>query len=530
MKSKFITVLCAVLIIVTAVSLGSCGKKNDNPPTEPEPPQAEETPQDDNIQDPAPEVVYTEQFRFSEKDSDAYMSLKLTETEACFEVFSHCTAPSYETKHTCAKASYTTDDNGNYIIDWGKASLEGEVFGLSVGTVGYETANTPLLLYKCSGIPMYVGDDICLMKLGVTTEKFIFLGEFNEYIKQNKDFSKQTNFYFYYVDGNTGESEYVSVSMDDVIMPDTSIVGDSVIKINYDGKQHEVACHIVAEETDLPFMALYNQYGSLYANYSQSAPAAIVRGTTYEEFFSTYTGTDPMFYCRTYDDTQGRYINVPVTDYTVEDWDTSSVAGGEEMFFRVTAEINGVTYRHVGSVLVVEEDELSYGSINSRNLQGLGVQGDDHLYFVAKGTALDNVTAELQPYAGGDCFTANITVSGYQADRVGAQLVTLTSDRAANTFRVVVYVYEPESPILIGAELPSEVTFTSNRINFTATKFSLLYSDGSRQEHTMSEYRDLFNYTINGIYHNLKFNPITSTVDGKDYYIRSGDSKYFWQD
>lgn len=522
MKNIFRSVTgVALLLCMLMTVLGSCGKKNDSTPTETEPPATEEqTP----TPDPTPEVVYKEQFSCTRYNTQ--MSLKLTDTEAYFEINNLTHSSCYATWRLCANAPYSVDDNGNIWIDRYGMTFEEEAFGLSVGTTGYEVEDIPLFLYKSLGTPMYVGDDVLLMKLGVTNEKFIYVGPDMEYIEQNTDFSSQTEFDFLYVDGSTGECKSVSVAMTDVILPDTSTVGDAVIKVNYDGKQHEVACYIYPEGNEHPFSLLESQYVSLETNYYRHAEA-ITRDTTYEEFFNAYTGTDPLFYYREWDEDQHKYVSVPVTDYTVEGWDTASVADGDWMWFRVVATIGDVTYRHVDRVRVV--DDLTKGTLilhysNLNEFVKFYGESDDILCFVAKGTALTGVTAELEPYTGAARFTTDITVSGYNADQLGAQLVTLSSDRAANTCRIVVYVYEPEHPILIDISLPDKVTFTNGRVDLDKSKLTFRYSDGSKQEHAMSEYPDLVEvrYIETTGKYDLETNSFKTTVDGKEYTLPGG--------
>lgn len=413
MKGKLKKILCALLVLtMAAAAFVSCGKKDAE--TETEPPETEETQADT--------VPEEEEDIYNNAESGAYCSMKLTDTEAYLDYAEN--SGEFVVEHVCAQCPYYVDDDGNYVLQLDYYYFEYDVLGISVGCVGYENEGAPLVFRKGMGNNMYYAEDIWVfVKLGESTEKFIcFDGESRGYISQNHKFSDELE--FLYVDGGTGEIELVTVSIDDVEIPDTSVVGDAVMKVNYDGKLHEVACCIYSEDDALEDDWLEAKYSSMRMNYDKSY---VARGTTYEEFFAGYTGEDPLFYYRKRDE-NGKYVEVAVTDYSVEGWDTTSVQSGEPMFYRVTHENDGMIYYCVGMVYVLDENELTKGTIASNSLN-IGFRENSRLFFVAKGTELNDVTADVYPYVGEKITGAAITLSGYDANTVGAQLVTLTSDR-----------------------------------------------------------------------------------------------------
>lgn len=522
MKSKLKKILCVLLALTMAVAVFvSCGKKD----AETEPPETEET-QADTVPEEE-EDIYKEKFYFYDAESGAYCSMKLTDTEAYLDYAE--ASGEFVVEHVCAQCPYYVDDDGNYVLELDYYYFEYDVLGISVGCVGYENEGAPLVFRKGMGNNMYYAEDIlAFVKLGESAEKFIcFDGESRGYISQNHKFSDELE--FLYVDGGTGEIELVTVSIDDVEIPDTSVVGDAVMKVNYDGKLHEVVCCIYSEDDALEDDWLEAKYSSMCMNYDKSY---VARGTTYEEFFEGYTGEDPLFYYRKRDE-NGKYVEVAVTDYSVEGWDTTSVQSGEPMFYRVTYENDGVIYYHADMVYVLDENDLAKGTIDSNSLN-IGVRESSRLFFVAKGTELNDVTADVYPYVGEKITGAAITLSGYDANTVGAQLVTLTSDSVVGEYKLVIYVYEPTEPVLVRVDLPEEVEFNDDGIDFDRSKLIFCYSDGSTKECIMSDCADLIKYSFNphngssGTY-DLSVKPVKTIVGGQEYYIISHVTRSYFK-
>lgn len=96
----------------------------------------------------------------------------------------------------------------------------------------------------------------------------------------------------------------------------------------------------------------------------------------------------------------------------------------------------------------------------------------------------------------------------------------------------MIYVYEPTEPVLVRVDLPEEVEFNDDGIDFDRSKLIFCYSDGSTKECIMSDCADLIKYSFDpyngssGSY-DLSVKPVKTTVGGQEYYIISYETRSY---
>ena len=532
MKKYAKKLLCVILVLIMTVTiLSSCGKK---PGEETDTPAAESNAESQETKNEIQNTQYKETFYMSEDRYGSWYSMKLTDTTAYLEWGNE--PDGYSEGRIFTECPYYIDEDGNYVVDIVSMNVEYLYFGVSSGKImGEECESRPLVFEKKADC-VYVADDFVVMKMGQTTEKFIWLGPYgDEYFEQNSQVPEQMD--FYYVDGKTGNAQYLTVGMDQVVMPDLSKVGDATIQITHDGKVHNVACYIYPEGESQPYHSYEDKYDYLEKQQNSTADY-VTQGMTYQEYFATYTGEDPLFYYEVKNEETQEWDKIPVTDYTVEFWD-SSLESGSTMVYRVSYEHEGVTYRYVDNVKVVAQSDLEKGSIrlskvkqkatDISGLPGLGalVNGVelnriDGVLYLAKGTdiATLELTCDITSYEGEEIKNAPVSAIGYDANTIGIQMVSLTSEHAIGETKLPVYVYDPANPILVKVAFNDNPVYDTNGVDYTQNKVIYTYCDNSTREFVLNDIRDQLTDTTKiengGITINIK-HQVDVVVDGKTY-------------
>lgn len=521
MKRSVTKILCLLLALVLTVTVFAACKKEEAPDTPPE--ESTEAPKG-NEDNKSNDSKYKETFYLKDDRYDCWYSMKLTDTTAYLEWGEG--PDGYAEGRIFTECPYYIDADGNYVLDVLTLGIEYLYFGVSSGKItGEENESMPLVFRKVADY-MYCADDICVMKLGQTTEKFIWLGgNDNEFFEQNSQAPEEME--FYYVDGKTGETEFVTVGMDQVVMPDLTTVGDATIQITYDGKTHDVACYVYPENEG--YGDCYHSYEDQYEYLERrrnSLASYVTQGMTYEEYFATYTGAEPLFYYEIKNTETQTWEEIPITEYTVEFWD-SSLASGSNMIYRVSYEHEGVTYRYTDSVVVLAQADLGKGDIRLSKLKqdGTALSRTGGVLYLAKGSTLEGLTCDITPYEGDAIPGAAVSVSGYDANKTGIQMVSLTSENAVGTATLPVYVYDPAAPILAEVDFDHDnwVYDANGSTDYTQSYVIHTYSDGSTQKIALNDVRDSLISTPNERDNTLWIRyRATVTVDGNTYTLRTG--------
>lgn len=333
------------------------------------------------------------------------------------------------------------------------------------------------------------GFEAPFVRLGATEDKFMTFGKYNEYIEQNSTYP--TKLVLFYGDGKTGAGEIVEIQEEYFEAPDLSVVGDATFKVPYNDEQYNVSCHIYPEGEEAPYsyFKFDKDFKRLYASTSELS-RNITPDMTYNEYFAAYTGEKPLFYYTEYISGETPR-QTAVTNYTVENWDTSVIADGGMMVYKVSYETETAIYQYTDYVYVVDEDNVDKG--RALSLKNVSLENYyDGIYYVAKGTELTEVTGDLTSYSGNAITGARLFISNYEPNTAGIQKVELTGADMVGKKIIPVYVYETAAPVLVKVSFPSAegFVFTGSDVDFEKTMLQFTYCDGSLKEYAMIDYRD----------------------------------------
>lgn len=522
MKGNFKRILCILLtVLMITAALAACAKDEETDLEETLDTTGEPNSNNGDADNAPSEENYKEVFYYRLAGDKYYLSMKLTDTEAHLEWLSDKNA--YSESIVFADCPYYIDSDGNYVVDMISMSSEKKYFGVSTGvSVGGELEYQPIVLKKYYGWLYSGGDEMLLIKLGERAEVFVP----DLYIEQNSEVPDVLDFYI--VDGNTGivTEAYAEKGFD---YPDTSVLGDTVITVSYENKQYDITCH-VCSEVEYPEETFAEEYSHLY--FEDEKPAKYVKqGTSFEE----YAGKDTVM--KYLDIETKKEESVPLSSCTVEYWDTASVKSGERIVYCVRYETDNAIYRYVNTVDVIAEADMGKGKLSSVD-KNFGYYKDGVCY-LAKGTPLPGISAYATPYEGGERTSVATTVSGYDANKTGIQIVTVTSDSAVGEIKLPIYVYDPASPIIVDISFDNaynnEFKYDfENGADYDKNTITYTYCDGSTQPYTLRDLsegitqelgsytRTLFDGLMERTYNYLRVEyRKTVNVDGKDYEFKA---------
>lgn len=519
---KILAVLLATLMLMSM--LAACGSEKEDDVTDETTSNVIETPEPDT-DNGENEIQYKEKFCFSDEDGITFLGL--TDTEAYLK---KSTYDGYGAAVREINGTYSIDKNGNYVIDYFVEHYLDEYFGYSMPSDEYRDADGQLVLQKCVNNMYCLDDDIVVMKLGQTSEKFLW-GGYN-YSGTDMDIEQNTTeiegMELYYLDGATGEAKAVTVTPDNITLPDTSVVGENTFKVNYDGKEHTLSCYVYGEGNRDSLRELVPQgieYESLCMRSEAELPEMITESTIAEQYFANYQGTESLFYI------SGDEEDIPVNNYEIKLWDTSKVNYVNEMIYVVSVTVDGTVYRYVDDVCVVPNGKDDKGVLTYVIENPEVIESDAYLLFVPKGCSLaENMAAGYRPFVDGDSHAVEVTVSGYDPNKIGAQCITVSYDGAVNTLVQPIYVYDSTAPLLTEIDIEG-LKITNYAVDYSNAKVLLTYCDGSTKEESVDDYKQYFvvhySYTIEGDDPNgplvVKDATIECsypvTVDGKQYFV-----------
>lgn len=518
MKGNLKRILCILLtVLMITAALAACAKDEETDLEETSDTTGEPNSNNGDTDNAPSEENYKEVFYYRLAGDKYYYSMKLTDTEAHLEWLSY--KYGYSEGIVLADCPYYIDSDGNYVVDMISMSSEDKYFGASTGIeVGGELEYQPIVFKKYQGWLYSGGDEMFLIKLGERAEVFVP----DLYIEQNSEVPDTLSFCI--VDGNTGIVTEAEAEKGTFVYPDTSVLGDTAITVSYENKQYDITCHICSE-VEYPEETFAEEYSELY--FEDEEPAKYVKqGTSFEE----YVGENTMM-CYT-DRITNDKETVPLSSCTVEYWDTASVKSGERIVYCIRYETDNSIYRYIDTVDVIAPEDMGKGKI-SDIVESFG-HYKDGVYYLEKGTPLPGISAYAEPYDDGERTSVPTTVAGYDPNKTGIQIVTVTSSAAVGEIKLPIYVYDPAFPIVTDIsfdddnfvyDFESGADFDKNTVTYT-------YCDGSTRKYSMKELSEGITQTFGSYqepfgegdipvvmthtYLSVKYRT-TVNVDGKDY-------------
>lgn len=447
------------------------------------------------------EIEYKEEFYFYDTKTQDQFMLGLTDTE--FRLVKVTNAQEYSASLVQANGKYTVDENGNYVLDR-YVERAGKLF-LSEYLIDGETKTyiKPITLKKYGSIYLSDDGDFALIKKSESNGKFLWFKGNNEnklVLNKGEEITEIENAYL--VDASTGVGTNIKLKAENFSELDTSKLGDATAKITYDNAEYTVSVDI---KDPLSMISIPSKYQDLTV--AEGLPVHVEKGTSYQDYFAKYQGSAPLFSCN----------GTAVTEYTVDGWDTQSVANGKEMYYRVKAEKDGVTYVFVGCVYVCASSEEIVKTVQSVAYEHEDVtKMDCGLWIVPKGQEISGVKGDISLLGTVTETGVELTVSEYDAGKLGAQRIKLTYNGA--TVEQMVYVFDETNAILSKTELVGlKLNAEGTAVDYSEALVKFAYCDGTYREAAVEGYKSSISEEVNAdgsITVNFNYN---ATVEGIAY-------------
>ena len=502
MKAAKILALALSVLMIVPIATG-CAEKEDENKTVKE--VIEEPVNTPDIKDDG-QIEYKEEFYFYNNETNEQYMLGLTETEYSLIRMTSC--EEYKSVLSRMDGKYTVDTEGSYVLD-GFVQRYGNFFFSEywLDNSQVTTYIEPIVLKKNGDI--YLNDDqnLALVKLGETENKFLWFGGYSEnQLVLNQGAEKPESVDAYLVDGKTGMAEAVELTAENFTELDTSVIGDTTATVTYENATYTVNVKVKSPMGNPSFTLTVKKYTEM--NCSEGLPVFVAKGTSYQEYFAKYQGTDPLFSCSV----------GAVTQYTVDGWDTENTENGEKMYYRVSAEIDNRIYRYIGYVYVCDAEDQIKGDISS-NIIYENEEIDKTYYglwFVPKGHDINGVKGDFYKLGVKIETDVELSVSEYDADKLGPQKIKLTYNGVSR--EQMIYVYDSTNAIVTGVELDGLTLNTDGtEVDYTNGKISFKYCDGSVREAAIGGYKDSITESAQnsgGILVEFRYNAV---VDGVGY-------------
>ena len=495
MKNKLKQLISALLVILMIVSIFTACKKE----------QESDTIDDVEETTEAPAIEAEKQFTPSNTFYSKNTSKNTNDEEYKIEIvddkvyFTERDGGNY-TNILEASGTYTIDENGNYILDLCRMDLFLEYFGKY--TIPYLNERDcfpyPIVMYKLSESLYFIDEFYTpVVRLGATDEKYIWLGQYGgEYdfvIEQNSEINTDSDLDAYLIDGENGTYEWIEIQASDVTWPDVSKVGECTMTAKYQENTYELNGYVYAEGTEYEFPKVNGgkEYGRLRMRDEAELPLYVLKGTTAEQYFANYTGTESLFYFK-----DSENVEHAVTEYTVDFWDTS-VDSREMMCYRVNATVDNVTYMYCEYVHVLDEADVSKGYMRMPWVDDDNVEEADGYYglwYVPKGNTLDKITGSYYLYNGEKLSDIKLTVSGYDPNKLGSQLVDVYYGDDPKGVKIVVYVYDQSNAPIDTVNLEG-LKLSGDTVDYSNAKLIVEYHGGAQKEESVDKYIDLIHVT-----------------------------------
>ena len=421
-------------------------------------------------------VQYKEEFYFYDSKTQEQYILGLTETD--FRFVKVAGTEEYSADFIQATGNYTFDKDGNYVLDRYTEKV-GKLF-FSEYLIDDGKVNTyvkPIILKKCGNIYLSDEGDFALVKTAESDGKFLWFKGFNENrLVLNQGADKPERQEAYLIDGKTGVGTSIKLTAENFTQLDTSVIGDTTATVTYENVEYTVDVN-VKDSQSWGEIIRPMKYNAL--NATEGLPILVAKGTSYQDYFSKYQGTEPLF----------SYYDGDVTEYTVDGWDTEEVEVGQKMYYRVKAEISNRIYTYVGFVYVCDsQDEIE------TTIEELVYDNEDvgktncGLWFVPKGHEISGVKGNICRLDAVLETDVELTVSEYDASKLGAQKVKLAYN--GTTTEQMVYVYDETNEILSKVELVGlKWNAEGTAIDYSNASIKFMYCDGTSREASVEGYK-----------------------------------------
>lgn len=478
MKAVKILALALSALMLVTVAAG-CAKNEDENKTVKEVIEEPVKTPDGKDED---QIEYKEEFYFYNNETNEQYILGLTETEYSLVRVTSC--EEYKSVLSRMNGKYTVDTEGNYILD-GFVQKYGNFFFSEywLDNSQVTTYTEPIVLKKNGDIYLNYDQSLALVKLGETENKFLWFGGYSEnQLTLDQGAEKPESVEAYLVDGKTGMAEALELKADNFTRLDTSVVGEATATVTYENTEYTVSVNIKDANSIPPIKLTMNKYQNLKV--SEGLPTFIASGSTYQEYFEKYSGTDPLFYY-----TRGSE-KIAVTEYTVDGWDTENIANGEKIYYRVSAEIENLIYRYVGYVYVCDSADEIAGEISNIVYDNENIDKTYYgLWFVPKGHDIKGVKGDFYKLEEKLENEVELSVSEYDANKLGPQKIKLTYN--GYSCEQMIYVYDSTNAIVSKTELVGlEQNEDGTAVDYSDGGIMFTYCDGTTRNVAIEGYKN----------------------------------------
>ena len=485
MKFKKIAALSLATLMI-ASALTGCAKKTEEERVSRE---VLQTPVDSNDITNNNGIEYKEQFYFQNEQSREEFFIGFTDEKYYLTVIEDVDGYSAEVEQSSGE--YTVDEDGNYIIyDFSYRKSDLYFMNNVVVSKSYGATVDPLVIFNAGKVYTDGSGDMIFVDVDDTKGKFLWFGlEHGKYdLVLTKGQQKPESIEAYLIDGATGVGKTVTLTAEAFTEFDTSATGETTVTVVWENAEYKLSCRVYEDgEYTPPASPLEGKYSGLGMTDEayEALPKYITPDTTAEEFLANYTGSEPMFYYLS----GNVRISVDKSLVKVDGWDTEGIGSTEIMHYRIKAEIDGVTYVYLAWVAVCEEGDEVNGFLRDPECNNENINDEDEdIWYIPRGTALDGITADFRAFNGNEIDGVSVSVSGYQAYTLGAQVITLSY--GDTTKQQMVYVYDDSNVILSRIKLEGLKRDAEGNIDLSETKIIFVNCDGTTRTVSAEGYKN----------------------------------------